>query len=56
MAGRDSGLSDLQKKAADVNEDGEVSVDDAQFILLYYVTNDVSHKKQTWEQIMNRAK
>ncbi len=52
MAGKDSGLTDVQKKAADVNEDGTVSVDDAQFILLYYVANHVSKRSLTWEQIL----
>ena len=55
MAGRDNGLTELQAKAADINEDGIVSVDDAQWILLYYVKNYLSGVATSWEDILNKT-
>ncbi|MBQ9906502.1 MAG: hypothetical protein IJM46_07005, partial [Oscillospiraceae bacterium] len=50
--GQAHGLTDAQFRAADVNQDGELSVDDAQNILIYYVTNTVSGKNITWEELL----
>lgn len=38
----------------DVNEDGIISVDDAQLILLYYVKNTLSHTPTTWDEIVRK--
>ena len=54
MADMDSGLSDIQKRAADVNADGEISVDDAQNILLYYVKNTLTGTPVTWEELLGK--
>ena len=48
------GLTDEQIKAADVNEDGELSVDDVQNILIYYVNNTVAGKVLTWDQLLGK--
>ncbi len=54
IAGVDMGLTEEQIKAADVNEDGELSVDDAQNILIYYVNNTVAGNVLTWEQLLGK--
>ena len=54
MADMDSGLSDLQKLAGDINADGEVSVDDAQNILLYYVNNTLAGTPVTWDELLGK--
>ena len=51
---KETGLTDRQIKAADVNEDGELSVDDVQNILIYYVNNTVAGKELTWEQLLGK--
>lgn len=55
MAGKESGLNELETKAADVNEDGTISVEDAQFILQYYLENSVGMKKTEWSEILGLA-
>ncbi|MBQ9907391.1 MAG: hypothetical protein IJM46_11545, partial [Oscillospiraceae bacterium] len=52
--GQAHGLTDAQFRAADVNQDGELSVDDAQNILIYYVTNTVSGKNITWDELLGK--
>ena len=52
MADMDSGLTDLQKKAADINADGQISVEDAQNILLYYVSNTLAGTTLTWAELL----
>ncbi len=54
VAGNALKLTDAQKKAADVNKDGNISVEDAQFILTYYVQNTVAGIPTTWEQIIGK--
>ena len=54
MAGMGSGLTEQQMKAADVNHDGEVSVDDAQTILIYYVRNTLSGTPTTWDEVLDK--
>ncbi|MBR3448271.1 MAG: hypothetical protein IKH27_10740, partial [Oscillospiraceae bacterium] len=54
ISGKEMGLTDKQIKAADVNENGELSVDDVQNILIYYVNNTVAGKKLTWEQLLGK--
>ena len=51
---KETGLTDRQIKAADGNEDGELSVDDVQNILIYYVNNTVAGKELTWEQLLGK--
>ena len=47
-------LSAVQIKAADVNDDGEISVDDAQNILKYYTEKSVAGKNITWDDILGK--
>ena len=54
VSGKDTGLTDQQIKAADVNENGELSVDDVQNILICYVNNTVAGTKITWEQLLGK--
>ena len=54
MSGKDHGLTNEQFLAADVNKNGELSVDDAQNILIYYVTTKVSGKNITWDELLNK--
>ena len=56
ISGKDTGLTDKQIKAADVNADGELSVDDVQNILIYYVNNTVAQKVLTWEDILGEKR
>ena len=51
LAEKDTGLTDTQKKAADVDGDGEITATDAQIILKYYV-NILAGKNVTWEQLI----
>lgn len=55
LAGLGSGLNARQTKAADVNGDGQVTVEDAQNILRYYVENFVSGNAVSWEQLTGTA-
>ncbi|MBR3447109.1 MAG: dockerin type I repeat-containing protein [Oscillospiraceae bacterium] len=52
ISGKKPDLTDKQLKAADVNENGELSVDDVQNMLIYYVNNTVAGKKLTWEELL----
>ena len=54
LAHRDNGLSAEQFRAADINEDGFIGVEDAQYILLYYVSAELIHKPKTWYEVMHR--
>ena len=45
-------MPEADAKAADVNGDGEVSVDDAQYILIYYTKNSVAGKPTEWSDII----
>lgn len=51
MSGKSAGFDAAQNKAADVSKDGTVSVEDAQYILKYYVENTLAHKSVTWEEL-----
>ena len=55
MSGKSASFDDVQKKAADVDGNGIVSVEDAQNILKYYVQNTVAGKTVTWEDILRPA-
>ncbi len=48
------GLTERQIQAANVNGDGELSVDDAQNILKYYTQKTVAGKDITWEDILGK--
>ena len=52
MSGQASAFDDAMKKAADISKDGAVSIDDAQYILKYYVENTVAGRKLTWEALL----
>ena len=54
VSGKNFGLTDRQLKAADVNDDAELSVDDVQNILIYYVNNTVAGKVLTWEELLGK--
>ena len=56
FAGKGTGLSAAAEKNADVNEDGELSIDDVQNILIYYVKNTVAGLKITWEELIPELK
>ena len=54
MAGNDCGLDAGQLQAADVNRDGKLTVEDAQYILIYYTENTVAGKSLTWDDLLNK--
>lgn len=54
VSGKDTELTDRQYRAANVNGDAKLSVDDVQNILIYYVTNTVAGKHLTWEALLGR--
>ena len=56
MSGMESGLTERQMNAADVNRDKTVSVEDAQTILLYYVSNTLSGQNVTWDELLGKNK
>ena len=53
-AGALATLTAEQAQAADVNRDREISVDDAQTILMYYVKNSLSHTPTSWEDLLEK--
>ena len=55
VAGLESTLTPEEKAAADVNGDGDVSVDDAQLILRYYTEKYVARKDDfTWDDLLKK--
>ena len=56
MTGLESDLTEKQKLAGDVNGDKEISVEDAQTILLYYVSNTISGETITWDELLGKVK
>ena len=54
MTGLESSLTEKQKLAGDVNGDKDISVEDAQTILLYYVSNTLSGETITWEELLGK--
>lgn len=52
IAGKPLGLTDPQFRAANVNLDEQLSVEDAQFILKYYARNTVAKNPTTWEELL----
>lgn len=52
IAGKPLGLTDSQFRAANVNLDEQLSVEDAQFILKYYARNTVAKNPTTWEELL----
>ena len=51
LAGKDTGMSAVERLAADVDGDGQITATDAQVILKYYV-NTLAGKNVTWEQLL----
>ena len=56
IAGKGTGLSAEALQNADVNENGDLSIDDVQNILIYYVKNTVAGLKITWEELIPALK
>lgn len=56
ISGNPLGLTEQQIAAADVNADGEISVEDAQFILNYYAWNSMAGVPTTWQDLFDAAK
>ena len=54
LAGNDSGLSEIQLHAADINGSGTADVSDAQYILIYYTEKELSGNDFTWDDAVNR--
>ena len=48
------GLTAEQIKAADVDGSGEISVEDAQWLLKYYTEKHVAGKDVTWDSILGK--
>ena len=49
-------LTAEQIKAADIDGNGEISVEDAQWILKYYTEKYVAGKDITWDDIFSKKK
>ena len=54
LSGLKSCLTEQQAKAADINGDKTVSVEDAQIILIYYVSNTLSGKNVAWDELLGK--
>ena len=54
LAGNDMKLNADQIKAADVDGNGAVGVEDAQWILKYYTERFVARKNITWDDILGK--
>lgn len=52
ISGKGTGLSAEAERNADVNENGELSIDDVQNILIYYVKNTVAGLATAWEELI----
>ena len=52
LAGNEIDLTADQLKASDVNADGELTVEDAQYILIYYTKRTVAGLDTTWEDLI----
>ncbi len=51
IAGRDPGITDLQKNISDATCDGQVNARDAQYTLQYYV-DSLSMKEIDWDDLL----
>ena len=49
-------LTDRQIRAADVDLNGTVSVEDAQLILIYYTQTKVAGNKIGWDDLLRKKK
>ena len=54
LSGNPMPLTLEQQGVADVNDDAEVDVSDAQYILIYYAETALSGNAITWEQITGK--
>ena len=50
-SGSGSYLDNRQLKCADVDLDQQITLSDAQLILMYYTRNALSHQGATWEEL-----
>ena len=55
LAGNQNPLDKTQQKAADADGNQEVNAADAQYILNYYVLNQVNGTPTLWEAIVNKS-
>ena len=55
MTGKAGSFTEKQKLAGDINGDRQISVEDAQFILLYYVKNTLSGGNVTWDELLGKT-
>ena len=53
LTGQPSPLTDEETEAADVDFNGKVAAEDAQFILLYYTANTVSGNATDWFDLID---
>lgn len=54
LIGQDTGLTEIQRKAADPNGDGVLTAEDAQYILMYYAANTLAGSARSWIDIIIR--
>lgn len=54
ISGRAAGLTQAQISAADVDSNGIADLEDAQYILRYYVLNGISHRNVPWSAIIKK--
>lgn len=56
LVGQPDGFTKQQTFAADINADGDITVEDSQFILNYYAWNVLAEVPTAWDAVMNAAK
>ena len=54
LTSKEPALTDMQKKVADVDENGKIDGKDAQIILQYYVEG-LAGNQISWEMLISRA-
>lgn len=55
LSGLPSTLTEIQSRNADVDENGDVNILDAQYILIYYSENILAERPCSWEQIISKS-
>lgn len=54
IAGNGMGLTEMQFRAADIDGNGTLDIDDVMWLLIYYTEKYVAGKNVTWVDIMDR--